>query len=163
VNVLTAALQGAFNGSTGTLLIFAKVFNVGVWTDATIRTALHLYADGSNYQKIAKSSTNNIVAFNSYMGGSAEFYSLSNSAIDWQLYAQSWDTPGDAVKYYHNDTLKETDTGIGTWAGILARAVLGVPNASVPSQAWYGYLSHAVICDYAATQAQISAVYAGSV
>ncbi len=49
VNIYSVSLRDAFNGAEGTAMIWAKVFNVGVWTDGAYRNTLHLHTDGSTY------------------------------------------------------------------------------------------------------------------
>src|SRR3990172_10333685 len=48
-NVYTTSLRDAFNGSEGTVAIWAKVNSAAVWTDGANRIIFRLRVDGNNY------------------------------------------------------------------------------------------------------------------
>jgi hypothetical protein len=155
INALTASLQAAFNGAEGTLMVWARVANVGVWTDGIARMSAFIAVDANNYLDIGKTTTNNQMRFR-YMAGSTIkqiLYTMSPTAFFCA--ALSWSATADQVKAFVNGAqVGSTATTLGTWAGALATAILGASSA-VPATPWSGYLAHAALWTAALYPAQI--------
>ena len=111
-----------FLGDEGTILVPAQVANVGVWTDATARSMVHIGVDANNYIDIGRTVANNTIGFDYVAGGTAETQATAALAnLDFATYGMTWSKSGDAVKYYIGGVASgATDTGLGTWLGNLS-------------------------------------------
>ena len=160
-NIYSASLAAAFNGAEGTLVIWAKVANVGVWTDATSRYLFSVYAgDGNNAVFIRKDNGNNLTRFHYKAGAVEEEVNIATNSIDWVQYGITWSATADEVKLYMAGAqVGTTQTGLGTWVGTLTSAAIGAYIASA-SGVYYGWLAHSPIWTKALTPAQIAYLWA---
>lgn len=159
VDVFTAALTAAFNGTAGTALFWVIVFNAGVWTDGSSRYGLHFIVDGANQIYMKKDNTNNRVEFRYLAGGvNREVIVTPISDLNWMAWALTWDrnagATGEAIGYINGVQQGATLINLGNWAGPLTGAAIGAFNLA-PAGVWHGNLAHAIIWDSALTPAQI--------
>ncbi len=162
VDIFTAGLQGAFDGAEGTLMVWAKVFNVGVWTDAADRFLFRLEVDGNNYVFCAKTITNNRLFFRYTAGGVVEAQAVGGlTTIKWMCLGMTWSKLAGVngeVKYFFDGVQQgATDTALGVWAGNLAAAttVIGTSDTA-PLNLWHGWLAHAAVWDVALTPTEMA-------
>lgn len=163
-NVYSAALASAFSPGSGTLLIWCKVYNVGVWSDSTNDFAFQVGADNtSNYVRIIKTSTASRMQGSHVAGGTAKSVSTDvSSNPNWFLYAITWDKEVDQVKVYYNGVQSgATQTGLGIWSGSLGSnsCAIGAQSGG-GSQPWNGWLAYALLLNRAASAVEISKAYA---
>ena len=160
LNVLTAALIAAINGSEGSAMIWAKVANVGVWTDTVLRMFLMLSTNtGTSYVHFLKHSNANQQRRFYNAGAVAEaYYDSLYSPITWQQVVMAWSATADEVKYYLNGAWQETDTVLGVWGGALNGAFIGALNA-VPGNPYHGWLGPAGIWTRALPPAEVAGLY----
>ncbi len=77
--------------SEGTVMVWAKVFNVGVWTDGADRFLFRLEVDGNNYVFCAKTITNNRLFFRYIAGGAVEDQAVDGlTTIEWMCLGVTW-------------------------------------------------------------------------
>ncbi len=160
VDIWSAAFAAAFNGNEGTLAQWVRVFNVGVWTDAVVREAVRIWADGNNLVTGATrdpANNNRLVTYRRAGGGWENQSSLGMTTIDWFHTAITWDTVADEVIYYRNGAWLETDGGLIAWAGAPAAnsTVIGARVIPIGSP-WHGYLAHTAVWDTPLTPTQIA-------
>ena len=156
VNVYSASLAAAFNGAEGTIIMWLKVHDVGVWTDGLRHFAVRLEADGNNNVSIMKTTTNQLYWY--YVAGGVSLRpELIVTPTNFICTGLTWSKDNDRVKAFYNGPQADvTKTGLGVWAGVLdaTRTVIGALNtASVYS--WYGYLAHGVLLNREATHAEM--------
>jgi hypothetical protein len=163
-NVYTTGFRDAFNGAEGTLQAWARVFNVGVWTDGlNARRIVNLRVDADNFIRIRKSANNTII-YEYKAGGTTENQSKSSmTTTDWFHVAVTWSVSADAVTYYYDGAQEGTpDATLGTWVGDLASTQNAIGAATTtPDNPWHGYLAHCAVWTSVLTPTQIAtlAVY----
>jgi hypothetical protein len=158
-NVYSASLAGAFNGAEGTLSGWVKVASVGVWTDGLFRRIVDLDADGNNYLRLMRSSTNNALAINYRAGGISIAPGVNGlSGLGWLHLAVTWSKSGDALKTHLNGVQQgATATGLGTWAGSLAATTTNIgAYQTTPTNVWSGGLAHVALWNAALAAADVA-------
>lgn len=160
-NVYTAGLASAFNGAEGSVLLWSKVYNAAVWTDATWRCSLRFQVDVDNYLLIGRTGANNVWWLSYKAGGIVKSFSYtSQSDINWVLWALSWSAAAGQVISYKNGVAGVPATGLGTWAGTLPNNNTCIGSYSIaPLQVWNGWLGHGMVLNRPATPAEILAAY----
>jgi len=159
INIQTAALQAALDGSAGTLAVWQKVNAAAVWTDAANRRAFYT-ADVTDWQEfihLTKSNVANTYQWRYQAGGVLETVNEFGMAgvVAWFHTALTWDAAADQVKAYLNGVQTGvTQTILGVWAGTVDVSVIGAESL-VPANPWHGWLAHAVVLGRAATPAEI--------
>ncbi len=98
LNIYSSSLASAFSSSAGSLMLWAKVYNSGVWTDGTLRVLCQLRADVNNFVQIRKTSTNNALSFMYVAGGTNSSVSGTTDSTKWICYVMAWDKSSDEVK-----------------------------------------------------------------
>lgn len=160
-NIQTASLAGVFSGVAGTVILWAKVTNVGVWTDASARYLLALIADANNRVYLTKSNANNSLAFQYRAGGTLQQITHATSTTSWFHMGFTWDknagATGELKAYYNGAQTDVTTTGLGVWAGALGTAAIGC-RVTVPADVFDGYIAHVAIWTKALTAAQMLAL-----
>ena len=163
INTYSASLAGAFNGAAGTILIWVKVKDAGVWTDGASRYIVHFVADGNNFIYFRKSSASNSLQFY-YSAGSTVKSTIKNavSTTDWMCLAITWDKAGDTAQAYYNGSPEGAAiTGLGTWVGSLgSTSTLFGASSLTGTASLPGALAHAAVWTKALTPAEIAAIYA---
>lgn len=163
-NIYSAGLAGAFSAAAGSISIWAKVYDAGVWTDGAYRNLITFYVDGSNSISIQRSSTNGRVSWFYIAGGTQEQRnkeSLSTTA--WVHLALTWSVADDKVIAYYNGAQEgATMTTLGTWAGALSNnnTAIGCFRVTTALQVWNGWLAHAALWTRALTAAEVANLYA---
>lgn len=158
VNVHSASLAAAFNGSAGTLMVWAKVSGAGVWTDGVARRPVYISDAGGNDRVILlKESVNNAFTWYRQGTGTADSVSkLSFSPTTWQHYALTWSESADELKAYLNGVQEgATQSTLGVFADAITVAIVGA-SSTVPASVWSGSLAHAVILNRVATPAELA-------
>ncbi len=159
-NIYTAGLAGAFSGAEGTIALWIRVANAGVWSDATIRRLFTFQADSNNRVQLARSVTNNNLIITYVAGGTATTVSNSGFAADtnWIHMAVTWSKAADQLKLYKNGAqLGTTQTGLGVFVGALnATAVFLGAASNTPTNVWNGFEAHAAVWNTPLSAAQIA-------
>lgn len=158
-NLYSAGLAGAFNGQEGTFAVWAKVRNIGVWTDGAYRTILNLKIDGNNQLEIYKEIASARISYFMRAGGvTLTPFVTGMSSIAFLHLALTWSKSANQVKAYLNGAqVDTTKTGLGTWAGALppTGCYLGAETGG-PATPWNGYLAHSAFWDTPLSAAQIA-------
>ena len=165
VNIYSAALNTAFSGAAGSVLIWARVSAAGVWTDGTARTLLGIRADGNNYIRLNKATTNNQLEWFYVANGTVESntsVALSGTLSTFSV-GMTWDANaganGEVVYYLNGASGGATDTDLGAWAWALSASecLIGAP-ATVGGLRWSGYIGPVGIWASALTPTQMASV-----
>jgi hypothetical protein len=160
-DILTPILISAFNSSRGTVHILAKVYNAGVWTDATLRTLLRLAFVGSSTAHIVllRHNADNILYSEMHNNpfSTVSWPVQTTSSLDWMQFAFSWDSVNDVTTLYYN--------GLPVHAGDYPNISIADPLSEAKLGNWaifnsfYGYISSAAIYDKVLTNTQIGDIY----
>jgi hypothetical protein len=157
-NIYSASLAGAFDGAEGTMALWVKPADAGVWVDGTQDLFMVLWVDANNSAYILKETTSNRCLWRYEAGGSVKSMRETGiSSVDWQHFALTWSASADQTKAYLDGVqVDSTQTGLGVWAGSLfsSNCVIGGLNLT-PSSPWPGYLAHAAVWTKALTAAQV--------
>jgi hypothetical protein len=161
INVYSAGLAGAFDGSAGTLMAWFKV-GVGAWTDGASRILVEFEADADNYVRLSKLNTpTNTLRWRYRAGGTTKSVDKSGvSDSGWLCVALTWDKSANQMNAYFNGAQEgATQTGLGTWAGSLAStaSVIGAISTAAANP-WHGDVAHVAIWDVALSASEIAAL-----
>lgn len=159
INIYTASLASAFNAAEGTMMAWAKVSAVGVWTDANEGEIIYISPDGlNNIIALQKIATNNTIAFKYRAGGTEKTVTKgSMTTTGWMNMAMTWSATADQVKAYYGGVQEgSTLTGLGTWAGTPAntRTLIGA-RLTTPLALFSGYVAHIAVWTTPLSAAQI--------
>jgi hypothetical protein len=146
-NIQTATFAGRFNGAEGSLMIWVKVANAGVWTDGTLRYLARVYVDANNEVVIWKAgAANNTLYLRHRANGVDKTVSANDfTTTDWYQLLLTWSATADQFKAYRNAAqLGATQTGLGVWAGTPTFSLIGA-QTSGPISVWHGYAAHVPI------------------
>lgn len=160
IDIYSAALAAAVNKDEGSLSIWAKVLDVGTWTDTTNRYSIILQSDSSNRIRLYKTTVSNQITLSSVFGATVKANLTTSSSLGFIHFCLAWSKSGDAVKTYLSGAqVGATLTGLGTWAGVLGATAcaIGASN-NTGSLGWKGYLGHALICNRALTAAELAVI-----
>lgn len=144
-NIHSAQLNTDFNNAEGTAIIWLQVFNVGVWTDATVRRGLYMQADASNRIFLGRSSNANDANLAYRAGGVNLQTTISGmTTTDPFMLAITWSVANDEViAYLDGQQSGAILNGLGVWAGALdaAGTLIGAQSTG-PTFIWNGWLSY---------------------
>lgn len=160
VNIYSAGLAGAFNGAEGTLLVWGKVANAGVWTDGVNRAICRLSADASNSVLIQRHGiAANRIQFVRQAGGSFDALPNANglTTLDWIVTALTWSQAVNQSISYLNGAALGVPVAANQWAGATNAMALGANNVT-PNNVFSGTLAHAALWSCALTPAEIAAI-----
>lgn len=160
VNVYSDSLRDAFNGAEGTAMVFAKVYNVGVWTNGSRNVALCLRTDSTSLIYLWVPTANNTISIRYYASATDDdITEAGHSETGWLHFAATWHASNDEFKAYLDGALIDTATTIGAWQGLLTatQTVIG-GQSTAPNWLWYGWLSNAAIWSKALTGPQIATI-----
>jgi len=161
-NVQSASLQAAFNGSQGTMMVWARANAAAMWTNGIAHGLIRAFADDNNQIAIQKTTTNNQLQWYYAAGGTAENHTSTNGAgtLSWFLAAFTWSKTADQTRAYlfingvaAYDNIR---TVLGVWAGVPTSMDVGLGGAGVVS--WLGWEAHAALWARALSSAEIQAL-----
>jgi hypothetical protein len=159
-NVYSAGLAGAFNGAEGTLSVWARVANVGVWTDGATRFIANLAAHITDNRVVFAKLNPNTMRFRYTAGGTAILYDTPYAGTGWTHCAITWSKAANAVHCYINGIdLSGALPGLGVWAGALNATLTYVgATDSVPTNVWSGGLAHVALWKVALAAADVASL-----
>lgn len=159
--VFSASLQTAMgNSAVGTLALWMKVANAGIWTDGAQHRAFHIDTwGGGGSISITKITTNGVLRFY-YKGGGVEKLvdkaSMSNPG--WMHVELTWSVAADEVKAYYNGAQEgSTLNTISAWGNTIQTNLANIGAGNIaPAEPWSGYLAHVILLNRAATPAEVA-------
>lgn len=158
-DIYSASLAAAFNGAEGTLMAWARVFNVGVWTDGVLRDIALLFADANNFVVIQKSAVDNRASAQYTASGTVQLRNVALVSPPTVAFpfAITWSALADEVRVYIDGIQQgATMNGLGVWAGVLAATNTTIGAASTaPILVWNGYIAHAAVWDRPLAPAEV--------
>jgi hypothetical protein len=150
VNIWSTVFRDAFDGNAGTLMVWGRVANVGVWTDGALRMSMILQADGNNFIQPSKNSTNNQFRFRNSFGGAfaAQLHNTTNTGFVCYHESWSWGGANTQIECYAAGANVGTLNPVGQWAGNLANTstVIGA-GSTTPTLQWHGWIGHVAVWD----------------
>ena len=161
-NVYSAGFAGAFNGALGSVLLWGKVLNVGVWTDSTTRMLSRFMVDNNNYMDLRTTGASGYLQYlragNNIADGGPY---ATGSPTNWFQAVITWSETADELKTFFNGTpALATQATLGAWSGSLSATKVCLGAAStVPGNVWSGWLAHIAVLNRVATPAEVQSVY----
>jgi len=165
VDLYSAAIRTAFGKTEGSWLVWMKMANLAVWTNATVHYVAQIYTPGGGedeYIRLYKSNANNRFSFRYAAGNPAVAESSDRNGLsdtDWVLVGMTWSVTGDLVQYIYDGAVVDTDVGIGTWVGDLTLAgaypAVGA-SSSLGAASFLGWLAHVMMFDRALTVPEVT-------
>lgn len=143
IDVDTATLVSNIDGTEGTMILFFKVYNAGVWEDTTNRYMAIFRADAQNHLRARRDDTNNRVTCQYEANNESELLNFEGlSSTGWIHLAMTWSDSGNVVYAYRDGANKVTAVNSQTFVGALTLAYIG----SLGAAAWfYGYICHVAL------------------
>lgn len=160
VNIFSAALSAAFDGSEGTVMIWARVNNAAVWTNGLGHVALKLGEDANNYGRIRqKTAVNNQVSYIYIAGGVAEYVATAPHAeTTWIHRAITWSSAANHFQPYYAGAPDGLGLGaLGAYVGNLANGfcIIGAESLA-PILVQHGWLARCAVFDRPLLPAEIA-------
>jgi len=162
VNIFTPAFDAAFNGATGTALLWFRAANVGVWTDAARGDTLMLFDDAGNFYRMTKAAANNRWEGSGVAGaGTVTITRNASAEIIWIPTAITWSDSANADEFkafWAGAQVGATSAALNAWAGggLTATATaIGAYGAGVINP-FHGWIAHCAIWDRVLPQAEIT-------
>lgn len=161
-NTFGAGLASAFSGQEGTLALWMRVANAGVWPDGTRRLAV-LMADASNRVIVQKAASGDLIV--TYIaGGITSERTVVGSGTSWMHVAVTWSkssgASGEVRGFLNGAQVGATLTALGTFAGALSVSILGASNTT-PTNPWSGRLAHVGLWSAALTTTEVARLVSG--
>lgn len=143
VDVLTAALTAVFSGSLGSMFMWVKVANAGVWTDGVERRIINLESAGGDYMMIRKLTTNDRLDWRYFRGGGAAVSeTIVFNQTTWFPVGMTWSATANQVIYYVNGAQSGAIDACAGWVQALnSRAYIGCAFVG-PANVWSGPIAH---------------------
>ena len=161
VNVFTAALDAAFNGATGTVMTWGRVFNAGVWTDAAFRQTVRLLDDGNNYYILRKTNVANQLQGRGNAGGGLATINAAYSSTGWFFLTSTWSdgNNADEFKLFLNGAQAGAPSAVlNAWSGggLFANSTVIGAGSTIPDELWHGWLAHCAVWDRVLSAGEIA-------
>lgn len=156
-NIYSAGLAAALNPLELTIIVWAKVTNVGVWTDGAARFVFAMESNGTNLFRIGRHNVNNQLRFTNTSGGTQkDIIDVSTAFTNYMCLAMTLSKSADQLKAFQNGLqFGSTVTALGTFTGSLAVATIGSVNLT-PTGPWSGAIGPVLLLNRAATAAEIA-------
>ena len=162
-DVYSAGFAADFGKTKGTLVIWAKVKEVGVWTDGADRFLFHLGKDISTSEvAIAINAGNDGIVFTYVAASTIDSFTVTGqSGIGWEHWACTWDltagaSSGEFKGFKDGIQIGSTQISLGTWVDDLASNVCTIGAQRTDGLREYsGWLAHAAAWNTPLTAAQI--------
>lgn len=161
VNWYSASLAAAFDGNEGSLLIWAKAQNIGMWSDGIYRRIVEL-GGGAQYVRISRHGA---TAGRLYVEHKCPTSALVNidtgSPTAWFHVAITWSKIAGKVYVYFNGAQVGAPVSLvinSTITLVNTTTVIGA-SAITPTNCFSGWLGDAIILNRPATGVEIDEVY----
>jgi hypothetical protein len=159
-NIYSAALNSFIDWDAGTMNIFIRPRNTGVWSDAATGRIARIYSDASNRMSFVKTSVAGRLDMTAVIGGEvSEHRILGITTADYMMLTIAWDSAG--VHFYQDAQLLELESPRGNGAGALdsTRCLLGADDTGTPTEIWDGNMAYFGLANRALTPTEILNIY----
>lgn len=163
-NIYSSGLASAFNGSQGTLLVWAKVRDASVWSNGALNYPAEFVVNSTN-RILVRKNTDGSLLLDYIAGGVAKAATLSTSShgspTSWMQFIITWDHAGDTVRLFFNGAQSGVDqTGLGSWSGSLdsTQTIIGAAGTT-NAGAWNGYIADVALWDTALSISEATTLY----
>jgi len=162
VNTYSAALNADFDGDEGTISVWARVANVGVWTDGVSREIVRFLGDANNDIFIQRTGApNNTLGCYRRAGGVNKGRFPVSTTTDWFHVVMTWSVTSDQLRVFFN-TIESLPAQVGLnvfGSALNANQTLIGAGSQVPVQVWHGWIAHLAVWNIPLSPAQIERLY----
>jgi hypothetical protein len=155
INIYSAALNAAFNGNNGSLLVWASV---DVWAEGAGRRAAWL-SNAAGTSSVAHTKWTDNRLRGSYTAGGTETKVIHSALTTTALVhmAITWNRTTNEFKYFVSGAQSgTTQTTSGTFEGPLANNVCNIGSYNGGAQFWRGDIAHVALFNVDLTPTQIA-------
>ena len=154
-NVFTPTLQGAFDGSEFTVMVWARVNDATVWTNGVLGYLWRCLVNVNNSIFLCKYTTDSQLYARYRAGAVSKIFTHNTSTLDWFCLALTASASADEARLFFNGVQSgATQNGLGVWAGVIGTALIGSSDPP-PLRVWHGWEAHVVVFDYALPPAAV--------
>jgi len=143
------------NVEQGTISAWIKVA-----TTSTSGSIVQFRTDGDNIANLFYHNGSSEGRFTYKAGGSAKVAAFTDTMENdgnWHHVLATWSVDGDEIKLYLDGTLKDTTTGLGTWAGDIDAADIG--QNTIGGAFFKGKIDDVAIFTVPLSASQVTTVY----
>ncbi|HEX9028069.1 MAG TPA: polysaccharide deacetylase family protein, partial [Anaerolineales bacterium] len=158
INVYSTSLRDAFPGLEGSLIMWIKAANAGVWTDGTRDDLLFFQTTAANsFLSVRKNAGGTGIEVHYLASAFERTISVNTNTTDWFCLAVTWSDSNDRLRVYLNGLQHGEDATIGTWGNLIlsANSVIGAVDTT-GLNSWNGQLAHVALINREATAAEIA-------
>lgn len=162
VNIYSAALAGVFNGDEGSISVWFKVEDAGVWLDGVRNTVIALGADTSNEIDIEQTAADNQLIMRRVGGGLTDSVTqVVGPQVGWIHIVITWSVSADSMSYYVNNSgLFFGGAGLSSFVGALNSNRCAVGGYfGTGARNFEGWIAHAALFDFALSSDEVSSLY----
>ena len=145
VNILTASLQSAFDGDTGTICAWCRVLDSTIWPDVFTHSIMGLKAPGDNwiyFQKDASPLPDELLGQRG--AGGIVGLPYTTTITSWFYTAFTWDEGINELSIFVNgDQVAGSAAALSAFTGTLNGAQIGA--RAVGGVRWNGWLAHVAL------------------
>lgn len=143
IDILTASLQGAFDGDAGTICAWVRVLNAAMWPDANQYLIIGLKAPGDNWVYFQKDDAPLPNELFVQRGATAIVGNPYTTTItDWFHAAATWDEVANELNIFVNGDQNTGAAALAAWVGVLSDAFIGARDGGVR---WNGWLANVAL------------------
>lgn len=156
-----ATLDGPFDPTLGSLVIWVLPLNAAFWTDGGFHVFAAMGADINNRLLLFKTNTNNTLSFLYTAGGVGANPTAAASLLTWFSMGMTWDKTANQLKAYLNGVQQGATQPItGVWAGALnsSWSAIASQSSGAASSVHSGSLAHCAMWKVALTAAEMATV-----
>lgn len=147
VKTYTSYLNNNWDPDEGSIMLWMKAKNAGVWTNNANMALWRWYVDGNNFIYLKKmNGASNELSFQRRGSGTYKNVDIARTDTDFMCLGMSWSVSDNKMKIFINGEKQgTTQTGISAFASstlVEASSPLGAAS-NTPDQEWNGWVAHA--------------------
>ncbi len=165
VDIFSNSLSNALNGAEGSMAIWFKVSQAGVWSDGLSAFLFQIRISTTNRIFLTKGATTDQLSGRRQVGGETGAFSfITSGPTTWVHQVLTWSEANTRWNFYVDNVSRASGSNIGTWpGGTLDSAFCNIginDNAGVlnPTD---GHLQYAAIWNVELTASEVSTLYGG--
>ena len=144
-NIYSVPFRNDFDGDNGSLLIWMRAFNVGVWTDGQTRLLAILNTGAGVYIYIRKHNTNNNLQWRRLSGAGPIVTRGGMVTTDWFCAGITW-TGGATFQPYFNGVPEGAPQATGAWVGVLGAGTTLIGASTIAgAEPMHGWEAHGAV------------------
>ncbi len=154
------ATNSVFNPDEGSLIVWVKASDLGVWSDGVAGRIASFQADANNKVYVEETSNNEQLNFVYTAGGVSKSITTTASSDEWLQLVMTWSKSNDQFRAFLNDVeVGSVQTGLGNWVGNLSSGTLIGAESTSGTNSWSGMINDVRLYDRALSQEEVGDLY----